>query len=213
MAISKKAASVIANDLDRLATLFETECDTLGVPKKVAVDFAMRCDLLSDYLEKNASDDEDEDSDSDDDGEEKKEDEKKEESSDDEKEAGKKASLPEEDFTKDVVDSEVELQTETDEPYMDGAKEQTYLHELGDLEKSDSLENAAKLAQLVLRMQSEIRNAHSKSAKKEEEKEAGEHCADDEKESNEEKKSNEEKESSDEKEAKKAHSHGYNLNL
>ena len=92
---------------------------------------------------------------------------------------------------------------------MQGAKEQTHLHELGDLEKSDSLENAAKLAQLVLRMQSEIRNAHGKSAKKaeEDEKDAGEHCADDEKESK------DEKESSEEKEAKKAHAHGYNLSL
>ena len=210
MAISKKAASVIANDLDRLATLFESECDTLGVPKKVAVDFAMRCDLLSDYLEKNAAEDKEEKEEADEDNAGDEKEEKKEEESD-EKEAGKKASLPEEDFAKDTEPSKVELQTEADEPYMEEAKEQTHLHELGDIVESDSLENAAKLAQLVLRMQSEIRNAHGKVAKKaeEDEKEANEEAEA----SEEAKESNDEKESSDEKEAKKAHSHGYNLSL
>ena len=53
--ISKKAALAITNDLDRLAQLFEANHITLGVPKKVAVDFAYRCDLLSDFVEKQAS--------------------------------------------------------------------------------------------------------------------------------------------------------------
>ena len=57
--ISKKAAKAITTDLDRLAQLFESAYKQMGVPAKVASDFAYRCDLLSDYLEKAASDDED----------------------------------------------------------------------------------------------------------------------------------------------------------
>lgn len=55
MSISKKAAKAITADLDRLAQLFEHNHKIIGVPAKVAVDFAYRCDLLSDYVEKNAS--------------------------------------------------------------------------------------------------------------------------------------------------------------
>ena len=55
MSISKKAAKAITADLDRLAQLFENNHEVIGVPAKVAVDFAYRCDLLSDYVEKNAS--------------------------------------------------------------------------------------------------------------------------------------------------------------
>ena len=55
MSISKKAAKAITTDLDRLAQLFESAHTELQVPKKVALDFAYRCDLLSDYVEKNAS--------------------------------------------------------------------------------------------------------------------------------------------------------------
>ena len=55
MSISKKAAKAITADLDRLAQLFERNHKVIGVPAKVAVDFAYRCDLLSDFVEKNAS--------------------------------------------------------------------------------------------------------------------------------------------------------------
>jgi hypothetical protein len=57
--ISKRAAKAITNDLDRLAQLFESAHAQLRIPEKVAKDFSYRCDLLSDYLEKAASDDED----------------------------------------------------------------------------------------------------------------------------------------------------------
>ena len=55
MSITKQAAKAITADLDRLAQLFEKNHNTLGVPTKVAVDFAYRCDLLSDFVEKNAN--------------------------------------------------------------------------------------------------------------------------------------------------------------
>ena len=54
MSLSKQAAKAITTDLDRLAQLFEANHSTLGIPKKVAVDFAYRCDLLADFVEKNA---------------------------------------------------------------------------------------------------------------------------------------------------------------
>jgi len=55
MALSKNAAKAITNDLDKLAQLFEADHAALGVPNNVAKDFAYRCDLLSDFVEKQAS--------------------------------------------------------------------------------------------------------------------------------------------------------------
>ena len=110
MSITKKAAKAITSDLDRLAQLFEHNHETIGVPAKVAVDFAYRCDLLSDYVEKSANLD-----------------------------------------RQDKMDEDtVQTQSDSDEGYMnEDAKEQTYLHELGDMVDSGNLENAAKLANLL----------------------------------------------------------------
>lgn len=55
MALSKNAAKAITADLDKLAQLFETDYAALGVPTNVAKDFAYRCDLLSDFVEKQAA--------------------------------------------------------------------------------------------------------------------------------------------------------------
>lgn len=55
MALSKNAAQAITADLDKLAQLFETDHAALGVPTNVAKDFAYRCDLLSDFVEKQAA--------------------------------------------------------------------------------------------------------------------------------------------------------------
>tara|TARA_X000000950_G_C13854666_1_gene636059 strand:- start:713 stop:1306 length:594 start_codon:yes stop_codon:yes gene_type:complete len=55
MALSKQAAKAITNDLDKLAQLFEADHAALGVPTNVAKDFAYRCDLLSDFVEKHAA--------------------------------------------------------------------------------------------------------------------------------------------------------------
>lgn len=52
--LSKQAAQKITGDLDRLASLFQNEHERLGVSTKVATDFAYRCDLLSNHLEKQA---------------------------------------------------------------------------------------------------------------------------------------------------------------
>lgn len=55
MALSKEAAQAITTDLDKLAQLFEADHTALGVPANVAKDFAYRCDLLSDFVEKQAA--------------------------------------------------------------------------------------------------------------------------------------------------------------
>lgn len=52
--LSKQGALQVTHDLDRLATLFQSEHETLGVEARLARDFAKRCDILSDHLEKKA---------------------------------------------------------------------------------------------------------------------------------------------------------------
>lgn len=52
--LSKQGALQVTRDLDRIANLFETEHDVLGISKKVASDFGLRCDILSQEVEKTA---------------------------------------------------------------------------------------------------------------------------------------------------------------
>lgn len=54
MSVSKKGALQVTADLDRLATVFVEEASRLGVPVKIAEDFAKRCDMLADVVEKTA---------------------------------------------------------------------------------------------------------------------------------------------------------------
>jgi len=52
--LTKKGARQVSKTLDRVATLFQEEHETLGLDPKIANDFAQRCDLLSDFVEKKA---------------------------------------------------------------------------------------------------------------------------------------------------------------
>lgn len=52
--ITKQGARQVTQTLDRIANLFQTEAKTLGVNPRIANDFALRCDLLSDHIEKRA---------------------------------------------------------------------------------------------------------------------------------------------------------------
>ncbi len=54
MSISRKGALQVTADLDRLADLFTQEAGRLGVPVKIAEDFAARCDMLAEVVEKTA---------------------------------------------------------------------------------------------------------------------------------------------------------------
>jgi hypothetical protein len=50
--MTKKGALAVTNDLDKLANHFQTHWAAMGVPQKIASDFAYRCDLLSDQVDK-----------------------------------------------------------------------------------------------------------------------------------------------------------------
>jgi len=52
--ITKKGAFQASAALDRIATLIQMEHTSLGIPEKVASDFAHRCDLLADRIERTA---------------------------------------------------------------------------------------------------------------------------------------------------------------
>jgi len=48
--LTREAAQKVTDDLDRIANLFQHNHESLGVPQKIALDFAYRCDLLSDEI-------------------------------------------------------------------------------------------------------------------------------------------------------------------
>jgi hypothetical protein len=52
--LTPKGAVQVSTYLDRMASLFQKEHTTLGIPEKLAVDFALRCDALADHVEKRA---------------------------------------------------------------------------------------------------------------------------------------------------------------
>lgn len=52
--MTKQGARQVTQTLDRIANLFQSEAQTLGVNPKIANDFALRCDLMADHIEKQA---------------------------------------------------------------------------------------------------------------------------------------------------------------
>ena len=53
--LTRRGAANVTTDLDKLANLFQSRAAALGIPEKIAQDFAYRCDLLSDHIEKHAT--------------------------------------------------------------------------------------------------------------------------------------------------------------
>ena len=53
--LTRRGAANVTTDLDKIASLFQNRAAALGVPSKIAHDFAYRCDLLSDHIEKYAT--------------------------------------------------------------------------------------------------------------------------------------------------------------
>ena len=53
--ITASQRNKIASTLDHIAEIFEKSASQLGIPQSVGTDFAYRCDLISDAIEKNAS--------------------------------------------------------------------------------------------------------------------------------------------------------------
>jgi len=54
MSEALKQAKLLTDHFDNLATLVQKNAGTLLIPEKIAMDFAKRCDLISDHLEKHA---------------------------------------------------------------------------------------------------------------------------------------------------------------
>jgi hypothetical protein len=52
--LTRRGAANVTTDLDKIANLFQNRAAALGVPDRIATDFAYRCDLLSDHIEKYA---------------------------------------------------------------------------------------------------------------------------------------------------------------
>jgi hypothetical protein len=60
MTVRSKKATVqgarrVTAGLDNFASLFQSNHEALGIPQKVAMDFALRCDMLSDAIERGFS--------------------------------------------------------------------------------------------------------------------------------------------------------------
>jgi len=47
-----QGARRVTSGLDRFASLFQGSHESLGIPKKIAMDFALRCDMLSDAIDR-----------------------------------------------------------------------------------------------------------------------------------------------------------------
>lgn len=52
--MTKQGARQVTQTLDRIANLFQTEAQTMGISPRIANDFALRCDMLADHIEKQA---------------------------------------------------------------------------------------------------------------------------------------------------------------
>ena len=59
--ISRRGAQTVTDNLDRIATLFQNDFATLGVPQGYAQRFAYMCDMMSDTITRTASEAGDED--------------------------------------------------------------------------------------------------------------------------------------------------------
>jgi len=54
--LSRADARTLTETIDRIASTLQNHHATFGIPEKVALDFAYRCDLISDTVEKTAID-------------------------------------------------------------------------------------------------------------------------------------------------------------
>ena len=53
--VSKRQVRELTSAMDEMATTIQKMAKSLGIPNKVAMDFALRTDLISDAIEKNAN--------------------------------------------------------------------------------------------------------------------------------------------------------------
>jgi hypothetical protein len=137
--LSRQGALQVTELLGRAASLIEKNHSALGVPDKIAKDFAFRCDLLSDNIEKHAGI-----------------------ARDASGQILENTSILGDTGSLDpaVIGEEVDgplLMLDSDEPWMDGEFTQQEYHELGDLQESGQLgpvHFASRLAKLEKSVQS-----------------------------------------------------------
>jgi hypothetical protein len=158
--LTRRGARGVTSTLDRLASLIQENPSVLGVDPRIAQDFAHRCDMISDAVERTASAnyplksagelpdalkkhqfEKKDDKKSDD----KKDEDKKDDES--KKKAGTNEeglSLPNDGWDADQIADQVPgpLESESDESYMSTFKEEEH-HELGELEDRGALGKAA----------------------------------------------------------------------
>lgn len=141
--LTRRGARNVTATLDRIASLFQENADVLGVDSRIALDFAHRCDLLSDAVETTATINYPRTAE-----EEVKEEE--EDHSDGDKKAGmdeEGLSVQNDGWDEDQIADKVPgpHEHEADEPYMATFNEEEF-HELGERQDGGSLENGAKAA-------------------------------------------------------------------
>lgn len=143
--LSKKAALKVGAQLDYVASLVQGNYGVLGIPEKIAKDFAFRCDALSDHVEQRVGVDR--------------------------MASSRKAELdPKENFTEtELVAPEFDpaeigeetakpLLVNSDEPYMDTFR-QEWFDELRTVQQTGQFSNAKAAAKLVVKM-AQILDAH-----------------------------------------------------
>jgi hypothetical protein len=52
--LTKQGARQLTTDIDRIATVIQAEAESLGIPTHIATDYAKRCDIISDAIERQA---------------------------------------------------------------------------------------------------------------------------------------------------------------
>jgi chemotaxis protein histidine kinase CheA len=155
--LTRQGARNLTAALDRIAQTLQSRHDLLGVEKKIATDFAYRCDLLSDAIERTAVSNfpisrEAAEKGVDDEG-----------LSVDHGESGFDANL-----IGDAVPGPLEIITPPDEKWMNGHFTQENFHELGELQEAGEL-GPVKLASILHNL-SEATALLAKAAKKSQQK-------------------------------------------
>lgn len=52
--LTRRGARAVTTDLDKVASLVQNKFAALGLPERIALDFAKKCDLISDHIERYA---------------------------------------------------------------------------------------------------------------------------------------------------------------
>jgi hypothetical protein len=123
--LTRSGARDVTSTIDRLASLIQEQCAVLGIDPRIAKDYALRSDMISDAIERTAA------------------------INFPLKEAANEEgmSLPNDGWDADQIADKVPgaLESDADEPYMGTFTEEEH-HELGERQEGGQLENGVKAA-------------------------------------------------------------------